>query len=395
MPQIPRRFKSVSTIYLQCQSRDKVPIPETFSALRIRPTTSQDLTSIPARFQRSVIHAISNTTVSVDPTSSTANANGPAQPTATAAPAKKQTFGFDQVHPPDTTQYSLFTTTAAPLISRFIEGFNCTILAYGQTSSGKTYSMTGVDLDADPADPNSGMGIIPRAVSTIFQKARELKDERAAGWQFSIKTSFVEIYNEDLIDLLGIDDSAGARREVQIREDKEGNILWSGLREINVRTAADVMRWRTLLPLFILFLILLRDFSLLKQGSSIRRTNETDMNAQSSRSHAIFSLTLTQKRFTGTTPQRLGRHSPIPPTPSRLARPGSMYARVGSPTSGRPQTPSFASAMGRGAGGLRPGSAMGMRSGSPDEEQQGEWITVVSKFHFVDLAGSERVSVLL
>jgi len=129
------------------------------------------------------------------------------------------------------------------------------------------------------------------------------------------------------------------------------------------------------------------------------------MNAQSSRSHAIFSLTLTQKKFVGSgAPPRSS--SPLPPggrSPSRLVRPGSVYTangsvsgpgtRVGSPTFGRPATPSFAAAMGRG-GGLRPSSALGhageRASGADDEG--GEWVTIVSKFHFVDLAGSERVS---
>jgi hypothetical protein len=122
------------------------------------------------------------------------------------------------------------------------------------------------------------------------------------------------------------------------------------------------------------------------------------MNAQSSRSHAIFSLTLTQKKYTGSgVPNRSS--SPLPPStrsPSRLARPGSMFSggtnQAASPTQGRPSTPAFSTAMGR--GGLRPSSAMGMRGhehkDSVDEET-GEWVTVVSKFHFVDLAGSERV----
>ena len=126
------------------------------------------------------------------------------------------------------------------------------------------------------------------------------------------------------------------------------------------------------------------------------------MNAQSSRSHAIFSLTLTQKKFSGSgQPPRSS--SPLPPggrSPSRLVRPGSMYGsgpsasekRVASPTLGRPSTPSFASAMGR--GGLRPASALGQLSDRPNnsfDEDRGEWVTIVSKFHFVDLAGSERV----
>lgn len=245
--------------------------------------------------------------------------------------------------------------------------------------------MAGVDLDADPSDPNNGMGIIPRSVSTIFSRARDMKEERGANWNYSIKGSFVELYNEDLIDLLSTDES-GSRREVQIREDKDGHILWGGLREVSVRSANEVM-------------------ALIRQGTAIRRTNETDMNAQSSRSHAIFSLTLTQKKFTGSGPPPRST-TPIPTggrSPSRLARPSSTYSTVGggstrvsSPTFGRPVTPSFASAMGRGGGGLRPSSALGSHSAEGRakslDEEAGEWVTVVSKFHFVDLAGSERVS---
>ncbi|KAJ7074063.1 kinesin [Mycena amicta] len=312
-------------------------------ALRIRPPTQQDSTSIPTRFQRSVIHATSSTSVSVDPVSNPATGGPvPAASAASAAAAgKKQVFSFDQVH------------------------------------AEKTHTMTGIDLDADPSDPNNGMGIIPRSISKIFQTAKQLRDDRAGAWTYSVKSSFIEIYNEDLIDLL-TDDTG--RREVQIREDKDGHIIWGGLREVPVKNPSEVM-------------------TLLRQGSSIRRTNETDMNAQSSRSHAIFSLTLTQKKFTGGgLPPRSS--SPLPPnsrSPSRLARPGSMYSgpasttRVASPTGVRPPTPSFASAIARG-GGLRPSSALGHagdRSGMDDDG--GEWVTIVSKFHFVDLAGSERL----
>lgn len=129
------------------------------------------------------------------------------------------------------------------------------------------------------------------------------------------------------------------------------------------------------------------------------------MNAQSSRSHAIFSLTLTQKKYTGSgQPPRSS--SPLPPggrSPSRLARPGSMYSGhspttngLASPTFGRPSTPSaFVSAMGR--GGLRPASALGHQGerSSHGDEDKGDWVTIVSKFHFVDLAGSERVGLNL
>lgn len=214
-------------------------------ALRIRPPTNQDSTSIPARFQRTVINAVSSTSVAVDATTSTPSSVGASAaavtPISSASAGKKQVFTFDQVHGPATTQHALYTSTAQPLISRFVEGFNCTILAYGQTSSGKTFTMTGVDLDADPADPTNSMGIIPRAVSTIFSRCRELKEERGNAWNYSLKGSFIEIYNEDLIDLLSADD-VGSKTLVQIREDKQGHILWEGLREVNVKNPNEVMR---------------------------------------------------------------------------------------------------------------------------------------------------------
>ncbi|KAI0256455.1 kinesin [Lactifluus subvellereus] len=352
-------------------------------ALRIRPVTPQDAINIPARFQRTVIHATSSTSVSIDVTASAPTASGAGTTTAPPSPSpvvssKKQHFTFDQVHGQDTTQHALFTSTAQPLISRFLEGFNCTILAYGQTSSGKTFTMTGIDLDGDTSDPTNGIGIIPRAVSSIFQRARTFKDERGGAWSYSVKGSFIEIYNEDLVDLLG-DDGTGVKREVQIREGKDGSIIWGGLREVQVKNAAEVM-------------------NLIRQGTSIRRTNETEMNAQSSRSHAIFSLTLVQRKNTGSSlPPRSS--SPLPlngRSPSRLARPGSILAgssgnRVSSPTFGRPGTPSIPSAMGR-TSMLRPASSLGYHDarGSLDDEN-GDWVTVVSKFHFVDLAGSERL----
>ncbi|KAF8899409.1 P-loop containing nucleoside triphosphate hydrolase protein [Infundibulicybe gibba] len=351
-------------------------------ALRIRPLTTQDSTSIPIRFQRSVVHAASPTSVSIESTSGAPSGTSPS-PSSTPS-AKKQSFYFDQVHPPSTTQYDLFTSTAQPLVSRFIEGFNCTILAYGQTNSGKTFTMTGIDPDGDPSNPNNGMGIIPRAASDIFSRAKQLKDERGGSWSYSIKGSFIEIYNEDLIDLLSLDDSTGGRRQVQIK-DKDGHIIWGGLREVDVGNSSEVM-------------------TLIRKGTSIRRTKETDMNAQSSRSHAIFSLTLTQKKFIGSAaPTR--SPSSFPPggrSPSRITRPGSIDSGAGSasanhvslPPLGRPGTPSFASAIGQG-GGLRPSSALGhageRSDGSSGGEDVGEWVTIVSKFHFVDLAGSERL----
>ncbi len=180
----------------------------------------------------------------VDAVAATPGGGAPASAASAAPPStanKKQTFSFDHVHGPETSQHTIYAATAEPLIARFIEGFNCTILAYGQTSSGKTHTMTGVDLDGDPSDPSNGMGIIPRSITEIFSRINEIKNERRGAWNATVKSSFVEIYNEDLIDLL-VTDETNARREVQIREDKDGHIIWGGLREVPVRTVAEVMR---------------------------------------------------------------------------------------------------------------------------------------------------------
>lgn len=214
-----------------------------FIALRIRPITPQDAISIPARFQRIVIHESSETAVIVDAVASTPS--GATSGGATAPPSaanKKQAFTFDNVINPETGQYQVYATTAEPLLARFLEGFNCTILAYGQTSSGKTHTMTGIDLDGDPTDPENGMGIIPRSIAEIFSRINEMKREKRGTWSATVKGSFIEIYNEDLIDLLSVDDP-NARREVQIREDKDGHIIWGGLREVPVKNVAEVMTY--------------------------------------------------------------------------------------------------------------------------------------------------------
>ena len=174
----------------------------------------------------------------------------------------------------------------------------------------------------------------------------------------------MELHNEDLIDLLAGD--ADVRPTVQIREDKNGTIIWSGLREVRVASAIEVM-------------------NLLTQGSALRQTNSTDMNAQSSRSHAIFSLTLTQRKYTGTgTP-------PSPPDARKAAHRLSGLPRMTSPTpgarAGTPDRPGSRT-------GLRPPSAIGNRPTTPVSDMVNgvdSWTTISSKFHFVDLAGSERL----
>ena len=360
--------------------------------------TGHDQSSIPARWQRSVVQPLSTNAVQVD-------ASGQPPPGATALPpgaSKKQSFTFDRVLGPSDGQEAVYTNSVMPLIGKFLEGYNVTILAYGQTSSGKSYTMgTSVgDVDFESLvageQPDPQTGIIPRAVAQIFSEMKANPGARSGATQYTARASFIEIYNEELIDLLA-DGEGDNRPLVQIREDKAGHIIWSGLKEVRVQSVSDVM-------------------NRLLQGSSIRRTNETDMNAQSSRSHAIFSLTLTQRKYVGggpppaatpgiRPPSSFGIRSQTPtgrttPTGNRgsgLPRPASsMHAasKVASPS--RAGTPGGGSAFG-----LRPASVAsnsGRASPMPEENhgrtasEGGEWVTVVSKFHFVDLAGSERVS---
>lgn len=83
-------------------------------------------------------------------------------------------------------------------------------------------------------------GITPRAVTEIFDRLNHAQQTSNGRTDFTAKVSYVEIYNEDLIDLLAGD--AGVRPTVQIREDKQGRIFWSGLREVKVTSASDVMK---------------------------------------------------------------------------------------------------------------------------------------------------------
>lgn len=376
------------------------------TAVRIRPVTNADQGNIPSRWQRNVLHPLGANSLQIEQGAAPPPASGGAA--SANAPGKKQTFNFDRVLSPSDGQAQVYSSVAEPLIGRFLEGYNVTILAYGQTSSGKSYTMGTAVGDVDYESlvagqtPDPQMGIIPRAVGQIFSQMKSNMSKSGAV-QYSAKASFIEIYNEDLIDLLA-DSDGDTRPLVQIREGKGGQIIWSGLREVKVQNVADVMNY-------------------LEQGSQIRRTNETDMNAQSSRSHAIFSLTLTQRKFVGTGPPPApsAANSIHPPssfggrtTPSGtgsigrsgLPRPASgIPSRAMSPSmnGSRPNTPSMYGGLpvpsGRNsATGLRPASVAGMRSITPSGgdasagTQEGDWVTVTSKFHFVDLAGSERVS---
>merc|ERR1719324_1816754 len=137
---------------------------------------------------------------------------------------------------------------------------NGTVLCYGQTGAGKTYTMTGV--------PNSytHRGLIPRAIGEIFQEINNRPEKRV-----SVKISYIEIYNELMFDLLSEADVAQQSGELLIREDSGGRVVVKGLNHMLVHDEQEALQ--------VFF-----------AGNSARKVAEHTLNAASSRSHAVFTL---------------------------------------------------------------------------------------------------------
>ncbi|KAL4437763.1 hypothetical protein ABPG77_005675 [Micractinium sp. CCAP 211/92] len=176
-----------------------------------------------------------------------------------------RTYHFDKVFGPDTTQERLYATAVSSIVTEVLEGFNCTIFAYGQTGTGKTHTMTG-DIDDDLTD---GAGVIPRAIHQIFSHLEGIASE------YSVKCSYLELYNEEITDLLAVGNDVP---KVRIMEDRSGVVL-AGIEESIVKNSKEI-------------------FALLEQGSAKRRTAETLLNKQSSRSHSVFIVTVSVREVT-------------------------------------------------------------------------------------------------
>ncbi|GAB0095548.1 Kinesin-like protein Klp61F [Sergentomyia squamirostris] len=185
------------------------------------------------------------------------------RPTLDAKTSKK--FCFDRVFGVDSHQKSVYSQVVAPFIGEVLRGYNCTVFAYGQTGTGKTYTMVGEEVPELSAswEDDSPLGIIPRAVVHLFDELRMMDVE------YSMRISYLELYNEELCDLLSADDS----QKIRIFDDstKKGSIIVQGLEEVPVHTKDDV-------------------YKLLAKGQERRKTASTLMNAQSSRSHTVFSI---------------------------------------------------------------------------------------------------------
>ncbi|GJN04662.1 hypothetical protein PR202_ga22227 [Eleusine coracana subsp. coracana] len=140
----------------------------------------------------------------------------------TAGPVPGASFAFDHVFDGATTNEQVYASVVRALIHYAVDGFNGTAFAYGQTSSGKTFTMNG--CDSDP-------GIIPRAVRDVFDTSRQAEDR-----EFLIRVSYMEIYNEEINDLLSLEG-----QKLQIHENLERGVYVAGLREEIVNSAEQVL----------------------------------------------------------------------------------------------------------------------------------------------------------
>ncbi|XP_001114881.3 kinesin-like protein KIF15 isoform X1 [Macaca mulatta] len=177
-----------------------------------------------------------------------------------------KTFMFDHVADVDTTQESVFSTVAKSIVESCMSGYNGTIFAYGQTGSGKTFTMMGPS-ESDNFSHNL-RGVIPRSFEYLFSLIDREKEKAGAGKSFLCKCSFIEIYNEQIYDLL---DSASAG--LYLREHIKKGVFVVGAVEQVVTSAAEA-------------------YQVLSGGWRNRRVASTSMNRESSRSHAVFTITI-------------------------------------------------------------------------------------------------------
>ena len=181
-------------------------------------------------------------------------------------------FTFDRIFDWTCTQREVYEGAAKPIVDACIEGFNGTVFCYGQTGTGKTHTMEGKD------EPASERGILPQAFHHVFDAI----DGAPPGADYLVRASFLEIYNENIRDLLAKDQS----KTCDLKGDDESGAYVKDLTTLVVKSASDLA-------------------NVLRVGKKNRSVGATLMNADSSRSHSIFSITIeTSKRRPGDKPGR-------------------------------------------------------------------------------------------
>lgn len=176
-----------------------------------------------------------------------------------AAPGEPdKTFTFDAVYDAGSKQSNLYDESVRPLVDSVLRGFNGTVLAYGQTGTGKTYTMQGEWTEAERR------GIMPSSFEHIFTHI-----SRSQNQQYLVRASYLEIYQEEIRDLLTIDHS----KRLELKESPESGVY---VRDLSSFVAKNVKEME----------------HVLNAGNRTRSVGATDMNERSSRSHAIFSVTV-------------------------------------------------------------------------------------------------------
>ncbi|KAF8628368.1 hypothetical protein AX15_003901 [Amanita polypyramis BW_CC] len=189
-----------------------------------------------------------------------------------ASGPEKDGFTLDRVFPMGTKQQEVFDYGVKDIVKDVLDGYNGTVFAYGQTGSGKTFTMMGADIDSDEFK-----GIIPRITEQIFQSIVESDPHL----EYLVKVSYMEIYLERIRDLL-----APQNDNLQVHEEKSRGVYVKNLSDYYVSSAREV-------------------YEIMRTGGAARVVSSTNMNAESSRSHSIFLITI-QQRNTDTGAQKTG-----------------------------------------------------------------------------------------
>ncbi|WZZ23328.1 hypothetical protein YC2023_124715 [Brassica napus] len=176
-------------------------------------------------------------------------------------PSSSLSFQFDRMFKEDCETIQVYEARTKEIVAAAVRGFNGTVFAYGQTNSGKTHTMRG-----SPAEP----GVIPLSVSDLFEITQQDTSR-----EFLLRMSYLEIYNEDIIDLLAPEH----HRKLQIHENLEKGIFVAGLREEIVASPRQVLE-------------------MMEFGESHRHIGATNMNVHSSRSHTIFRMVIESSQKT-------------------------------------------------------------------------------------------------
>ena len=175
-------------------------------------------------------------------------------------------YTFDHIFDMDSTQEDVYQIAAVPSVESLEDGYNSTIFAYGQTGTGKTYTMEGFIYDY--LSPNKGL--IPRAIEDIF---KYIENNSNSDTTFIIRVTYLQIYNESIDDLLKPE-----KKHLSIREGQKKGLYVEGLSEWAVRSPNDI-------------------YALLERGAQCRTKAYTNMNDVSSRSHAVFTIILEQMKI--------------------------------------------------------------------------------------------------